>query len=408
MCRPVSSWEQPVTNPPEYSGIMTRTIDQPKPGATDTVPAPPCAVYDLDVITTQVQRMRAYLDESIRGSQIFYALKACYLQPVVRHIVALGCGLEVMSPIEHRIAGRVGVTTRDIIWNGPALDEPTLRGAMQRGERINVDSIDLFHVVRRLAAALGAPIEVGLRLNLSGDGKLGITPDLAEPLLRSSQVRVVGFHIHHGARSRGTAHWIGQRRVLLEWLTRWEQQLGIEIRYVDVGGGFQPEHEPAAYLDPIIAAMGGLRSKPKLFVEPGAYFVEEAGIAWARVVAVKRVGKTRWALTDLGAQFLVPLDRSRYEIDQFPAGRGDRRVSIAGPMCFEADVIARDQLLDVTRGDVVRIRRCGAYTASMTSCFGAAPPCIYWRRHGRVVRVERDLDGDELFMNMHGYGQPDS
>ncbi len=387
---------------------MTRTIDQPITVSTDTAPAPPCAVYDADVITRQVRRMRAYLDRSIPSSQIFYALKACYLQPVVRHLVGLGCGLEIMSSMEQRIAACIGVTGKDVIWNGPALNEATLRAAVQRGERINVDSIDMFNVVRSLVAAHGAPIEVGLRLNVSGDGKLGITPDLAEALMQSSQVRVVGFQVHHGARSLGTDHWIGQRRDMLKWLAHWEQRLGIEIRYVDVGGGFQPEYEPGAYLDPIITAMGRLRSAPKLLVEPGAYFVEDAGTARARVVAVKSVGNTRWAVTDLGAQFLVPLDRSNFEVEQNPRGNGDGRMSIAGPMCFEADVIARDQLLDVTRGDVVRISRCGAYTASMTNCFGAAPPCVYWRHRGSVQRIERVIDGDELFMTMHGYRQSGS
>ena len=383
---------------------MTRTIDTLSDVATTAAPVPPCAVYDADTITKQVQRLRAYLRRSYENSRIHYAVKACYLRPVVRHIVSLGCGLEIMSPIEHRIAACFAVTGPNVVWNGPALDEPTLRGAVDRHERINVDSVAMFNVIQRLAAPRGAPIAVGLRLNLTGHGKLGITPDLAEPLLRSSRVSVVGFHIHDGTRSRGPAHWVGQRQDLLELLAGWEQRHGIVIQYIDVGGGLEPGHEPHVYLDGCLSSIGRLHSEPQLLIEPGAYLVEEAGTALARVVSVKSIGSTRWAVTDLGSQYLVPLDRSNFHVDHGAAHEGDKRMSIAGPMCFEADVVAHDQVMDVQAGHVVRVSRCGAYTASMSSCFGAPPPCLYWQQQDRLQRIERVPDGDQLFFAMHGYG----
>ena len=377
------------------------------PGRT---PAVPFVVYDAETVTRQYRRLRDFLDRRYPDSGIFYALKACYLQPVVRHLVGLGCGLEITTSAEQRIAAQLRLTGRGVIWNGPALDEETLRGAIGRGELINVDSAAIFTVCERIAREQDLEVAVGLRLNLGGGGKLGITPALAEPLLKSPRVKVTGFHIHHGAFNGDPSQWVRQRLDLLEVLGHWLPRFDVGIDYVDLGGGLLPHPEPELYLEPIIENVSRIawpgRSRPRLLIEPGAYLVEEAGIAFTRVVAMKTVGPERWAITDLGSNFLIRLDRSDFRVSCAGRNDGEDRVSVGGNLCLEADVIARRQALAVTSGDVLKISRCGAYTSSMATCFATAPPEMYWRERGALERIGLAVERDDRFLRMHGWEAP--
>ncbi len=364
----------------------------------------PEVVYDAAVLRRQVQRLRRYLDRAYPDSHVFYALKACYLAPVVRRLVDLGCGLEIMSSGERAVAAALGVEGERIVWNGPALDVTTLERIVDRGEWVNVDSRSVFDRLVHIARARGRTVEAGVRLNLSGEGKLGVAPDEIGACLDEPSVSIVGVHFHHGAAGHDVDDWVDGRLRMLDVAMRWEREAGVTLRYVDLGGGLQARIELGEQLDPIIERLWDLRSVPRLFVEPGAFLVGPAATATTRVVTIKTVGGRRWAITDLGASFLVPLDRARFEVESARQNEPGS-VSVAGPFCYEADVIARDRSLDIQEGDRLTIHDCGAYTASMMSGFGAVPPRLRWRSV-RGVEPIGAADPARHWMAAQGY-EPD-
>ena len=163
---------------------------------------------------------------------------------------------------------------------------------------------------------------------------------------------------------------------------------------------------PEVSLAPLLTNLEKLKSSPELHLEPGAYLVEEAGTAYSRVVATKTVGSAHWALLDVGANFLVPLERAHFSVTKDDDVRQDLAVHFGGPFCFEADVIAKDQLVAVAPGNIVKISRCGAYTASMSSCFFSAPPPVFWLEHGHYVALRRQPSTQASFLLYHGYPAP--
>jgi diaminopimelate decarboxylase len=79
---------------------------------------------------------------------------------------------------------------------------------------------------------------------------------------------------------------------------------GIELEFIDVGGGFgisyDEEHSPSAtdfadVLKPMIAG-SGLR----LLLEPGRFIVGPAGVLLARVIYIKEMGEKTFVITDAG------------------------------------------------------------------------------------------------------------
>jgi diaminopimelate decarboxylase len=368
------------------------------------IPKTPCVIYDAASVVRRYELLRSYLDAAYPRSRIFYALKACYVPLVVERLIHLGCGLEISSPSEQQIAMRFGLSGGQIVWNGPGLDEVTLRGTVGREEIVNIDSPHVFQVLSRIAQERGQEVRAGLRLNITGQGKLGVDPALAESLLQdSSRVRIVGFHFHPANGLKNPAEAQEQRYRFLDVLAGWERTLGVNPEFVNLGGGFAIGEAPPVLLDSLVERVFALKSRPELFLEPGAYLVADAATAYASVVALKTVAGACWAILDIGANFLVPLQRAGFTVQGTTPVPALGRVSFGGPLCYEADVIALEQRVGVCHGDIVKIERCGAYTASLCSNFASSPPPIYWKDGDSIVEVAHHSETYHDFLEFHGY-----
>ena len=364
----------------------------------------PYVIYDAQIIDRQHSALRQYLDHAYPRSRIYYALKACYLLPVVNRLVKLGCGLEVATPSEHAIARYLHLAGPQIFWNGPSLRQETLRGIVERGELLGLDSPHLFQVLNDMAGSFAKKVPVCLRINLSADGRLGMSPDQAEFLLKSdSPLEISGFHMHIGRGDQAGTVIVEQKLRFLDLILRWESQFGLNVRHVNLGGGIPVGRPLESSLGPLLNALSRLKSAPELFLEPGAFLVEEAATAYARVVSIKTLPSGVWAALDLGANFLVPLNRAAFAVHHDQREATGSVTHFGGPFCFEADVIARNQPVAVQPGDVVRITRCGAYTESLSSCFFTAPPPAFWLDEGVLMEVKRFSDPLNFFLAHHGY-----
>ncbi len=382
--------------------------DEPGTGSLRSINAldVPCLVYSADAIVKQYASLHAFLDVAYPNTQIFYAAKACYCPPVIELLMNLGCGLELLSRDEHRIASALGVTGSSIVWNGCALGDDILLGAISRGERLNIDSPSQFFKLNRIAASHRIIPEVGLRINVDGTGKLGMEyADVVDLIRSGSAARIIGLHFHESPKSAGDADNVLARRLeFLEIAHRLEKEEDLTLEYVDVGGGLLADLAVGQQLSKVTKAMKALRSEPALFLEPGAYFVETAGTALTRVVATKCIGNTKWATVDIGMNVLVPLNRARFTVSGGRTSSGPATpINIAGAFGVTSDVVALNQNVSVEEGDVLRVERCGAYTESMRSCMITEPPPIYWHTNGRYERVTGGQAVGSLFLDYHGY-----
>jgi diaminopimelate decarboxylase/aspartate kinase len=118
-----------------------------------------------------------------------------------------------------------------------------------------------------------------------------------------------------------------------------------------------------------------------LWLEPGRYFVANAGVLLARVTQTKSKGGTRYVGVTTGMNSLIrpALYGSWHEIVNLTRldAPATERVNVVGPICESGDVLGLDRLLPPTQeDDVLLIANVGAYGRSMSSNYNLREPAI--------------------------------
>lgn len=332
------------------------------------------------------------------------AVKANPLVEVLRRVVDAGAGLEAASWEEVALARAAGCPGDRIVFDGPAKTDDELRQALALGVWLNADHAD---ELARLHA-LGAPgaAKVGVRVNpqlgagsidftstVSRSSKFGVPLDQAEELVRRFPF-ISGLHVHTGSQGCGLDLLSEAARRTSEVVDR------LGLQWLDVGGGLPVRYTDADPEPPTIAAWADALSQTaswgrhRLLTELGRTVHAGCGIALSRIEAVKEIAGEPVVVVHLGADFLLrrvyrPNDWDHELVVLDPQGRprgGEGQpTTVAGPLCFAGDVLARGRKLPPAQpGDLLLIRDVGAYTLAM------------WSRHcSRGMPAVWGMDGGE-------------
>ena len=346
-------------------------------------------VYDTTVLHARAEALRAALPE---GAELLYAVKANGHPAVVAALARCVDGLEVASGGELALAVDSGA--RRIAFGGPAKTDAELQAAVAAGVLVHVESV---HELRRLALmAAGANVTVALRVNRAGtsvhgshlmtgvaspfgidEAQLGDAMELAA---RLPEIDLVGFHLHAVSNNLDAAAHAAFVAGALDWAVTTSARDGIDLRYVNVGGGFGVDYTGSGAFDlPAFAralaeAVDGRPAGVRLVFEPGRFLAADAGWYAAEVLDLKRVHGTSFAVLRGGTHHfrlpaawgyshpftVVPVPRWPYGGER-PEVR-DAAVTVAGELCTPRDVLARDVPVDRLRvGDVLVFGNAGAY-----------------------------------------------
>jgi diaminopimelate decarboxylase len=358
----------------------------------------PLYVYDFDVIEGRVAALRAALPDSF---DLAYAVKANPSLGVVGHLARLGLGADVASGGELATALRAGIDPGRIVFTGPGKRGDELEAAARAGIRaVTVESIGelrrLDDVASRLetttpvllrVAVAGRPETTGVAIGRADGGKFGIDlQDLTEAAvfaLRSRYLRLLGLHAF-GASNVLDADAIADHvdwtvRTATEMTRRLRAETGISsaLELVDVGGGLGiPYRDEDAELD--LARLGDRLARlasawsdadetrgMQILVEPGRFLVGPAGTYLTRVVDTKRIAGRDVVILDGGIHHLVrpALVGGAHRIANLSDRElGQRRVTVAGPLCSALDVFGDDVVIGPPAvGELLAIFDTGAY-----------------------------------------------
>jgi diaminopimelate decarboxylase len=379
----------------------------------------PLYVYSAAVLRS---RYRA-LDDAFAGypHALHYALKANSNLAIGRLLHALGSAADANSIWEIDVARRMGFEPRNIVFTGVGKSPAELEQAVPLGlKAINVESAGELARIEAIAARLGQPARVAVRINPDIDAKshphistglkinkFGVPVDAARELFETINGRpflqLVAIHVHIGSQVtsvdplRGAAQFVAAMAAELV-------RAGLPLEYVDVGGGLgisydgSPVLDPKAYVEAVVDAVRptGL----PIVIEPGRSIVGPAGTLLARVIDVKpRNAVSHFAVIDAGMTELMrpALYNAYHRIE--PARLPDvplEQYEIVGPVCESSDVVGRDRMLPpLAVGDLVAIRDAGAYGAAMASNYNRRPlPAEVLVDNGRwdVIRRRQTVD----------------
>jgi len=368
------------------------------------------------------ERFRA-MDEAFGGypHALHYALKANSGLAVGRLLQQLGSAADANSIWEIDVARRMGFAPQDILFTGVGKSPAELEQAVPLGlKAINVESAGELARVEVMAARLGRPARVAVRINPDIDAKshphistglkinkFGVPVDAAREIFATLDgrplLKLVAVHVHIGSQVTGVEPLRRAARFVADMALELRRK-GIELEYVDVGGGLGISYDgapvlgPREYVETIVEAVRptGL----PIVLEPGRSIVGPAGALLGRVIDLKpRNAVSDFAVIDAGMTELMrpALYDAYHRIEPVQAVDGAlRQYEIVGPVCESSDVVGRDRNLGpLSIGDVLAIRDAGAYGAAMASNYNRRPlPAEVMVDGGRweVIRRRQTVD----------------
>jgi diaminopimelate decarboxylase len=368
----------------------------------------PAYVYDLDAIEKNAKKLVLALGD--RGL-CCYAIKANGAVPIVRTLVSVGCGIDVVSGGELDVAMACGCPADRIVYSGVAKRDDELDLALARGIRaIHAESVEELQRIGARAHALSKEARVGIRVNPAveadthahiatghDEAKFGIArEDLPRALdvIREQKLTLVSVSSHVGSQLMTTEPYVEALKVLIDIVAD-VRKSGFPLAYVDAGGGFGVPYrdeqtavpgEKFVHAARALLDESGLRELP-LVIEPGRALVAAYGVLLSRVIQTKRSGERRWLFIDAGMNDLIrpALYQAHHRIVPVRGEATPVPWRVAGPVCESSDDFGTHPLPDPPP-DLVAIREAGAYGRSMASTYNARPlaPEVFLRG-GRVV-----------------------
>ncbi len=336
---------------------------------------------------------------------IFFANKVNPSLAVLQTLAACGAGAEVTSAGELERAIHAGVAPGCITFSGVGKRRDELTAAVLAGlAQITVESLEEMAMLSEVAAELGRPASIVVRLNPDVDAqthaklstghketKFGIEEahlDEAVHLARTLPGLVFkGLMVHVGSLLTDFSPFRVAYQRLADHVRRL-QKAGLSVDRVDLGGGvgipydgqtMPPFSDYVDLVQEIIAPLGC-----KIAFEPGRRLVGDAGILVTRVVRVKRGATRTFVVLDAGMNDLMrpALYGARHTLMpvRLPPSTGaeesraTERVDVVGPVCETADLFGEAYELPSPRpGDLMAFLQAGAYGAGMASCYNGRP-----------------------------------
>jgi diaminopimelate decarboxylase len=314
------------------------------------------------------------------------------------------------SAAEMDLALRAGI----LIFNVESEAEVELLA--QRASRLRVRACIALRVNPDVFAETHPYISTGLR-----EHKFGIDIREARAVYRaaakSGHLEPCGVSVHIGSQIRSAEPFGSALSRVVDLILQLGKE-GLDIRYVDAGGGlgidyhlaaetatssgkgiakrnsgFDPEAQVAGYAAALTGPLARLGKETTLLLEPGRFIVAQAGALLARVLYVKKNGKKTFVITDAGMNDLIrpALYQAHHEIVPVAPRPGRKRVvDVVGPVCETGDFFARDRSLPELRtGDLVAILDAGAYGSSLASNYNSRPRPAEVMVEGKSVKLIR-------------------
>jgi diaminopimelate decarboxylase len=329
---------------------------------------------------------------------VCYSAKANSNLALLRLFLNLGGGVDVVSGGELYRALKGGAAPQKIVYSGVGKQEDEIEYALKTGIlMLNVESSQELQKINEVAGRLKKRAPISIRVNPDIDpkthpyistglkkNKFGIDILRAPMAYRlASQLQnleVVGIDCHLGSQIIEAEPFMEALR-RLKGLVENLRKEGMEIRYLDLGGGLgityedeEPPH-PIEYASNILEEIRGFDCT--LILEPGRVIVGNAGVLITKVLYTKENEVKRFVIVDAGMNDLVrPSYYGSYH-QILPVKEEDREEIVAdvvGPVCESSDFLAKDRKIQsLNPGELIAIMSAGAYGFSMSTNYNSRP-----------------------------------
>ena len=358
----------------------------------------PLLVLEPHRVARRLRRLR----EALPDFGLHYAVKALPHPVVLSTIAICGGGFDVATRGEIDLLQRLGLPMHRCIHTHPVKKPADIDHAYAAGVRT--------YVVENVCEAqkvAGRPADIELLVRLAFrnpaaksdlSSKFGAELSDAELLVKhvlAAGVQFAGFSFHVGSQSPSAEPFGTAPSHTLHRVDHRRDALGVPTRVIDIGGGFpvgyrEPEPPITAVTAIVDEVLGGVghpdREQFPLLAEPGRFLAADCMTLLTSVVgSAVRDGQVWHYLDDglYGSYSNVMTEAVHPPIvalrELTDPGVRLEPVTLAGPTCDSADVVARDYPMPALEtGDVLISPMMGAYTSVTASPFNgiAATPIV--------------------------------
>ena len=352
----------------------------------------PAFIYSSEVIRNNYA---LYSNQKREDDLICYAVKANSNLNIIKMLVDIGSGFDVVSGNELKKCLLAGADKNKIVFSGVAKSEEEITHAIENEIlSINIESINEYKRIEKISSSLNKRVKCALRVNPditigshkyietgAKSSKFGLgkkdVEEVSELVLKSENVELTTIACHIGSQ-------ISDENLILQSLdyifviAEELKKQGHEISCLDIGGGLgikyhnEKKGDPAILIKEIKRRLNG--TNYKFILEPGRSIIGNAGILISKVEYIKEAGDKKFAIVDTGMNDLIR--PSLYEAWHGVMELENRKVKsekydIAGPVCETGDVLATDRELRILPNDIIALMDVGAYGSVMSSNYNS-------------------------------------
>ncbi len=394
----------------------------------------PLYVMDEDLIRENCRSFKQSIDRCYGGKGLVcYASKVFCCKEMYRIMISEDMGLDVVSAGELYTAASVGFPMEKVCFHGNnKTDEELLMALGQNVGRIVVDNIFELERLNRLACERGAKANIMFRIKpgidahthdfvRTGqiDSKFGFALETGEAFeavkkaISLEHIELSGLHCHIGSQIFDIDPFVLAAEVMMNFIARIRDELGYEIKELDLGGGFGIKYTDAdspvpydSYMEKVSEKVKAVCAEknlklPFILIEPGRSIAGPAGITLYTVGGIKHIPNIRTYVSvdgGMGDNPRYALYKSKYDfVNALRASEPkSETVTVAGKCCESGDLLGEGAPIQHTEeGDIIAVLATGAYNYSMSSNYNRIPkPSVVMVKDGtsRVIVKRETLD----------------
>ncbi len=359
---------------------------------------------------------------------VCYSAKANASLAILTLMKTLGSGLDIVSGGELYRGLQAGFSSDRIVYSGVGKRIDEIDYALNAGILMfNVESLEELKLIDQRAGLLKCKAAVAIRVNPDIDPKTH--PYISTGLKRNKfgidvvgalegykvaralkNIKIIGIDCHIGSQITEVQPFKDALQSLKDLISEL-MKLGIEIQFLDMGGGLgitYADETPPELGDYARAIVDSLKETSlHLILEPGRVIVGNAGILVTRTL-YRKLGSTKnFIIVDAGMNDLMrPSLYHAYHAIQ-PVVVSDQKELVAdvvGPICESSDFLAQDRRIPaVNNGDLLAVMSAGAYGFAMSSNYCSRPKVAEVMVSGEQFYVIRDrqqyadlIDGESV------------
>ncbi len=389
----------------------------------------PFHLYDEKAMLENVARLHAAFAWN-RGFKEYFAVKATPNPFILKLLLAAGLGMDCSALAELELADLCGARGEEIMFtsnNTPAVE---YQRAHDLGAIINLDDISHLSYLQR---EVRLPELLSFRLNpgdlLGGseiigkpkEAKFGLTVAQLFEAYRTAKAQGVtrfGLHTMPISNELDKTYFVRTVDLLLDLVLQVHQEIGIEIQFINMGGGIGIPYRPeqvAVDLEWLGSALhdcfarklsSGKVKPPKLFMECGRFITGPYGYLVTRAIHRKETYRNYIGVDASMADLMRPGMYGAYHHISVAGKEGDAPVGefdVVGSLCENNDKFAIQRPLPkVDRNDFLIIHDAGAHGHAMGFNYNGKTRAaeLLLRTNGEVVQIRRKETLQDLFATL--------